>query len=126
MMDNWQAQNTFWNSFGVPAYDENTIVTEQDALDVGYPQITYQAVDGVLDQVAYPNISLWDYSESWKTISDLSDQIKAALRNGYLLKTDDGYFWFKLPISTPFAQRQETQDGATKRIILTVEVESLS
>lgn len=125
-MDSWQAQNVFWNSFGVPAFDENTVTTEEQAEEIGYPQITYQALDGIIDQIAFPNISLWDYSETWATVSRLSDEIKAALRNGHLVKTDDGYYWFKLPLTTPFAQREVTEDSAIKRIILTVEVESLS
>lgn len=124
-MDNWQTQDAFWNSFGVPAFDENTLLEDGD---VTFPYITYEARDGSIDQVFYPNASLWDRGSSWERVSKLANRIKEVVSNGRIIKTDGGFFWFKMPQSTTFAQRisGDAEDESIRRIVLTIEAESLS
>ena len=125
-MDNWQTLDTFWNSFGLPAYDEQTAFTDKQ--EPAYPHITYQSANGIMWQEMTLNASLWYKSTTWKDISEKASQIQAALAYGKMIKTDGGFLWIKMPNTTPFAQRAASgsDDEKIKRIVLTIEAESLS
>lgn len=125
-MDKWQAQQQFWEGFDLPAYDDQTLFREGD--EPAFPHITYEAVNGVLDQSTSVSVSLWYKSPSWREISQKSDEIQAVLSNGAVIPVDNGYLWLKMPLSTPFAQRiaSGSDDDLIKRMMLTVEIEALS
>lgn len=123
-MDKWQAQDAFWNGFGVPAFDE---LTALDAEDPVYPRLTYQAMNGKMGQQMTISASLWYREKTWKNVSQKADEIQAAITNGAIVKVDGGYFWFKMPAETPFAQRiAPNEDNEVKRILLTLEAEALT
>lgn len=127
--NNWQIQDEFWNSFGVPAYDESVLVGgKAGEQEIGFPHITYEAYNGVLHQTATINASLWDRNTSWKRLSDLADTIKASVVQSPIFVSEGGYYWIKMPERTPFAQRLSAGEdaGEIKRIVLTIEAESLS
>lgn len=126
MGNKWQTQQAFWGSFGMPAYDEQTRFTEGQ--EPSFPHITYQGMDGVLDETMSINASLWYKSESWEEISNKSSDIMRAISDGVMLAVDNGFFWIKLPDATPFAQRADSgsNNNQIKRILLTVEAESLT
>lgn len=123
-MDKWQTQDVFWNSFGLPAYDELTTFDEGD--EPAFPHITYQAMNGVMDQNLTINASLWYKTPTWAEISQKADDILAAISKGIVLTVDNGFFWIKSPGATPFAQRIDSGDERVKRILLTVEAEALT
>lgn len=124
-MDNkWQAQQTFWSSFGIPAYDENTV---PDGATM--PYITYEAVSGNLGAQTTISASLWYRSNSWAEISQKADQIaqQIALAEKPAIKIDNGFMKVRLPDGMPFAQRMdEPNDKQVRRIVLTVEIEFLT
>lgn len=124
-MDNkWQAQQTFWSSFGIPAYDENTV---PDGATM--PYITYEAVSGNLGAQTTISASLWYRSNSWAEISQKADQIaqQIALAEKPAIKIDNGFMKVRLPNGMPFAQRMdEPSDRQVRRIVLTVEIEFLT
>jgi len=123
--DKWQVQDDFWNSFGLPAYDENTVFTSGTM--PAYPHITYEAKNGIWDQDLSLSASLWYRSTSWKEISQKADEILASIVHGKMVKVKGGYFWFKTPSGTPFAQRMAAEgDSSLRRIILTVTAEALT
>ena len=131
MMDKWKAQHEFWSSFGLPAYDENTVLTEGLEDSPGFPFITYQAVGGIMGQMLAISASLWYRSSSWAEISQKADEMLRQIQNEMLtspVEIDGGYFWIKIPEATPFAQRMGsgTDDDLIKRILITVEAESLT
>lgn len=123
MADIWQTQNIFWNTFGIPAYDDQTA-----SVSISYPHLTYESFDGVMDQQASLSINLWYRSSSWEEIKQKADEIKRALASGELLKYEDGYLWLKMPDSAIFSQPLDSgsDDSMVKRILITVEAESLS
>lgn len=124
MADKWQAQDEFWNSFGLPAYDENT---DLDNVDIpGFNHITYQAMGGVIDQFLPLSASLWYKSTSWAAISKKADEILSRICNGVIIAIDNGYFWLKIPDETPFAQRLESGQDGVYRLYLTIEAECLT
>ena len=123
-MDKWQSQQKFWDSFGVPAYDEQTVIEATAPEDYRY--ITYEGINDSVYKPTMIAVNVYDRSESWQWISKKVDQIFSELSGGgALVEHDGGYMWLKIPESTPFAQRQNagTEDKLIKRIYLSIEVE---
>ena len=123
-MDKWQAQDAFWNSFSIPAYDEQTAYTQGE--QPAYPHITYEAAAGVMGQYIPITASLWYRSASWRDISRKSDEILQAIYRGQVIAIEGGYLWLKCPETTPFAQRVASGDDSIRRILLTIEAECLT
>lgn len=125
-MNKWQTQQAFWESFGIPAYDENTAF--EKGASPAFPHITYEALNGVMGQVLAISASIWYRSSSWKEISEKADEILRAVKYGVIMKVDNGYFWIKNPELSPFAQRMASgsDDDLVKRIYITLEAESLT
>lgn len=118
-MDKYQAIDTFWNSFGWKAYDENTVPD-----DAEIPRITYSVVtDSIGTSVMIP-ASLWDKSTSWESISKKADEIGNALTKMYpsAIKIDEGRLY--LTKGSPFAQRMaDATDDTIRRIYINVDAE---
>lgn len=117
-MDKAQALSTFWRSFGLEAYDENTVPAAAKL-----PYITYEVATSSFDDGDIPLIAnLWYYGKSWAEIQQKAEQISQYIgMGGYIHKTDTGYVWFKR--RSPFAQRMRDNDENTRRILLSVSVE---
>lgn len=123
-MDKWQAQQAFWEGFGLTAYDERTV---PDGATM--PYITYEAVGGDLGAQTTISASLWYRSNSWAEISQKADQIaqQIALAEKPAIKIDNGFMKVRLPDGMPFAQRMdEPNDKQVRRTVLTVEIEFLT
>ena len=120
-MDKSQAINNFWNSFGVPAYDENSV--PQDAT---YPRITYNVATGSLEDIINMTASLWYRSSSWKDIALKSTEIEYTLgiHGGVVLPLDEGKLWIAKGV--PFSQRMSDPDDSIRRIVLNVQAEYLT
>ena len=83
-MDKWQAIDKFWNSFGIPAYDENTVVTGDNSPTP--PYITYNAVTSRVGQEISLTASIWYRGYSWKEVSEKANEIAEAIGYGYKLE----------------------------------------
>lgn len=119
-MDKWQAQQNYWSSFGLTAYDENTVPE-----DAAYPYITYQAVSGSLDGQMTVSANLWYRGHSWTEISQKVNQMESMINQEVAM---DGrqYMVVRKPESS-FAQRlREDSDPLVRRILLTVYIEFLA
>ena len=116
-----QAINTFWNRFGIPAYDEQTVPPEAKM-----PYITYRVVTDSIGKVCNLTGSVWYRSTSWKEVSDKAAEIaRYVAREGFTkLKLDNGYVWFTK--GTPFAQRMADTDDMVRRIYLNIQAEFLT
>lgn len=122
-MDKWQAIQTFWSGFGVPAYDENT-VPDGDSLPE-FPYITYSVQTGAMDEPVALSASLWDRTNSWEEISKKASEIAESIGYGYaLMEVDGGYVVIRR--GTPFAQRMADEDDTIRRIYMTINVEYLT
>ncbi len=113
-----QALNSFWNSFGLAAYDENT-VPDKTAL----PYITYEASEDYFDNTIALTASLWYRSPSWADISSKEEQIADFIgRGGRQIAFENGAFWIKR--GQPWAQRMsDPSDEMIRRIVLNIEIE---
>lgn len=120
-MNKEQAIQSFWESFGLPAYDEQTVPS-----DVTLPYITYSVATASLNEVVAMTASIWYKSTSWKNITDKKDEIARAIgHGGKVVKLDSGYMWINR--NAPFAQRvSDETDDTIRRYYLQLLVEFLT
>lgn len=122
-MDKYQVLQTFWSSFGVDAYDENTVPTGEFRPE--FPYITYQAATSDFDHPIMLGASLWYYGTTWSQITTKLSEINAYIgRGGVTLLCDNGAVWIKR--GSPFAQRMNDPDDMIRRIYINIEVEFIT
>ena len=117
-----QALHEFWASFGLPAYDENTV-----PIDAQIPRITYSVSTDSFENTLFLSANLWYKSTSWKEISEKAEEIAERIGvNGYTIKAiDNGYLW--IVKGTPFAQRMsDPSDDSIRRIYINIIAEFLT
>lgn len=114
-MDRYEAQYLFWSSFGVPAYEENSV---PDVGEIEFPYITYQAVVSPFDNNVPVSASIWTRSTSWAEADTLADAVENALKSGgKVLPYTGGIIW--VTPRNPFAQSMgDPQDDQIKRKLL--------
>ena len=104
-----------WSSFGLTAYEENTV--PHDAV---FPYITYQLVTDSFDRELPITASLWYRSESWTEINAKTEEISQKIsRGGKIISCDGGAIWLKR--GQPFAQNMSDEsDNLIKRKYLNI------
>jgi hypothetical protein len=120
-MNKYEALHKFWSSFGVEAYDENTVPD-----DAKLPYITYSVSVGSFDYPVSATVSIFDRSMKWVSVTEIANRIENALKNGGVnLDYDDGTIWVRM--GTPWAQRlSDVSNDTIRRIVLNLEVEFIS
>lgn len=109
-MNKYQAIDAFFNSFDIPAYEENSI--KKDAV---MPYITYSLVTSELSETGVAmSCNVWYKSNSWTAINAKTEEISKKLQGGAKLKTDDGAVI--LYRGTPFSQNipKDNADSTVK------------
>lgn len=122
-----QAIHKFWSSFGLTAYDENSVPD-----NAKLPYVTYSVnVGDITSGPVTLQSSLWYRSMSWKEITQKSEEIRNYLGiGGVMIEHDDGAIWIKR--GNTFSQRaaagstQSEQDSSTRRVVLTVDIEFIN
>ena len=111
----------FWNSFGLTAYEENTVPD-----DAAFPYITYQLVTDSFDREIPLTASIWYRSESWAGINAKTDEISQKIsRGGKIIPCDGGAIWLKR--GQPFAQSMgDESDDLIKRKYLNITAEFMT
>lgn len=114
----------FWNSFEMPAYEENSVPTGEDAPK--FPYITYQLVTDSLGGEVVMSASIWYRGTSWLEANAKTDEISRAIGiGGKVLDCDGGKVWLKR--GTPFAQNMSDEsDNLIKRKYLNITAEYLT
>ena len=114
----------FWNSFEMPAYEENSVPTGEDAPK--FPYITYQLVTDSLGNEVVMTASLWYRGTSWVEANAKAEEISQTIgRGGKILKCDNGRIWIKR--GTPFAQNMgDESDNLIKRKYLNLTAEFIT
>lgn len=108
----------YLSSFGLPAYDENTVPE-----DAALPRITYSWAESELDAPVAISASLWYRSKKWKEITLKAQEIYEAVGTGVVLPIAGGYLWINRGV--PFSQRVADADDGIRRILLNFSVEFL-
>ena len=111
----------FWSSFGLTAYEENTVPT-----DAAFPYITYQLVTDSFDLEIPLTSSIWYRSESWAGINAKTEEIsQTIIRGGKIIPCDGGAIWIKR--GHPFAQNmRDESDDLIKRKYLNITAEFMT
>lgn len=131
-MTKTQALNSFWNNFGIPAYEESSVPdeiwdkSEQKMIPLEMPYITYNVATGKLEDTVLLSASLWYHETSWKNIELKADEIAEAIgkQGYYIARIDDGYLYIRQGV--PFAQRMSDENPDVRRIYLNIVVEYLT
>ena len=111
----------FWSSFGLTAYEENTV--PEDAV---FPYVTYQLVTDSFDREVAATASLWYRGESWTAINAKTEEISQTIsRGGKIISCDGGAIWLKR--GHPFAQNMgDESDSLIKRKYLNITAEFIT
>ena len=111
----------FWSSFGLTAYEENTVPT-----DAAFPYITYQLVTDSFDYEVPLTASIWYRSESWTDINAKTEEVSQKIsRGGKFVPCDGGAIWLKR--GQPFAQSMgDESDNLIKRKYLNITAEFMT
>ena len=111
----------FWNSFGLTAYEENSVPD-----DAAFPYITYQLVTDSFDSEIQLTASLWYRSESWTGINAKTEEISQKIsRGGKIIPCDGEAIWLKR--GQPFAQSMgDESDDLIKRKYLNITAEFMT
>ena len=111
----------FWSSFGLTAYEENTVPT-----DAAFPYITYQLVTDSFDYEIPLTASIWYRSESWTAINAKTEEVSQKIsRGGKFVPCDGGAIWLKR--GQPFAQSMgDESDNLIKRKYLNITAEFMT
>lgn len=124
MADKFKAIQDFWSSFGLQAYDENSVPSGDSA--PLFPYITYSAsTDSIGNDIPLTG-SLWYRSASWAAISQKAAEIERFLyEHNSPIEVDGGYLWIKR--GSPFAQRMgDDSDDMIRRIYINITAEFLT
>lgn len=110
--------HSFWSSFGLTAYEENSVPTE-----ASFPYLTYQLVVDSFDNEVSMTASLWDNSTSWAYLTVKSNEIAQTIgRGGIILNCDGGSIWIKKGV--PFIQNMSDPSNTNiKRKLINITVE---
>lgn len=118
-----EALYQFLSSFGLTAYDENSVPTGDNSPKM--PYITYDVSLDNLDNEVNISPSLWYRSTSWTEISAKAKEIAQRLYMLAPIKIDGGYIWIKR--GSPFAQRMnDPADDMVRRIYINLTIEYLT
>ena len=111
----------FWNSFDIPAYEENSVPE-----DAKFPYITYQLVTDSFDNDVQMAVSVWYRSSSWTEANAKAEEISQAIgQGGKTIKCDGGRIWIKR--GSPFAQNMgDATDSLIKRKYLNITAEFMT
>ena len=120
-MNKTEALYSFYSSFGLPAYEENSVPK-----DAAMPYITYEVVtDSLSDYKTSITAQLWYKSNSWVKCNALAEELSERLRGGYRIKVDKGCM--VLYTGTPFATNVPYEDDKTiKHKLINIECDYIT
>jgi hypothetical protein len=123
-MDKEQALHQFWSSFGLTAYDENTV--PDNALTINFRKyLTYNVATAALDEPTPLYANLWYKSSSWDEITAKANEIAGKISLvGSFTDYDGGTLW--ITRGKPFSQRMPDDDDTIRRIYVNVTAEFIS
>lgn len=118
------AIQSFWESFGLSAFEENSVPTGKDA--PAFPYITYEFVTDALESDVAMTASLWYRDSSWVQINAKTDEISAGIgRGGKIIPCGGGAIWIRR--GSPFAQSMgDDTDDMIKRKYINITAEFLT
>lgn len=123
-MTKTEALHKFYSSFGIPAFEQNSVPQGKDKPE--FPYLTYDVVTSGFGDVTALTLNLWYRSYSWLGVEEKAEEISAALgRGGKIITCDDGAIWLRR--GSPFAQSMgDPDDELIKRKYINIAAEYLT
>lgn len=87
-----KALDSFFNSFGIPAYPSTRVPDK-----VAFPYLTYEPTLANLGKTTHPRISLWYFGTTERDINAKADDIQKAIDEGISVRCDDGLICIYCP-----------------------------
>lgn len=114
------ALHEFWDSFGLTAYEENSVPD-----DAFFPYLTYENVV-TPGQETVLTASLWYRSESWVEVNQKAEEIALQIyKMNKPIRYDGGYLWIKGG-TMRYTGMGDPSDDLIRRNYITVDAEYLS
>ena len=117
-MDKGQAIQAFWESFGIPAYDDGRVPK-----NATMPYITYDVSIDSLGTVLQMSASLWYHSLTWEAVTAKADEISEHIQrmSPPAMEIDGGRIY--ITRGSPFAQRLTDPDQTIRHMLILINVE---
>lgn len=115
-MNKAQAIHSFWNSFGLPAYDQYTVPP-----DAKMPYITYNVSEAEIDSYVGLYGSIWNRGTSWEYVELKAIEIAHRIVRMNPIKIDNGYL--AIHMGNPFSQRLGDEDDNVRRVYINLQAE---
>ena len=121
-MNKAQALDAFWNSFNIPAYDENTVPE-----DPGEKYIAYSVSTGSIEDVINLSAKIWDTNTtSWKFVeekaAEIAEHIAKMVPPTILIENGRLY----ICEGRPFSQRISNPDELVRGVLINIQAEFLT
>lgn len=116
---------SFWSSFGIPAFEVNTVPTGKEAPT--FPYLTYDVkTDSFGGEPVSLTVNLWYRSDSWLEINAKTEEISKRIGyGGEMLHCDSGAIWLRR--GSPFAiSYSEDPDNLVKYKYINITAEYLT
>ena len=111
----------FWSGFGIPAYEENSVFSDDNPPE--FPYITYEVQTDSFGGAIPLTASLWYKTTSWNAANAKKREISEFIgMGGVTAPIDGGLIWIKR--SSPFAVNMgDDSDDSIKRVSINISVE---
>lgn len=115
------ALDSFYNSFGLPAYPSVAVPKEKK-----YPYITYEYVSGLWLDKQFPTLNIWQKGTDISTLNRKVRQIGAEIHDGgKTIECDGGMLW--ITPGTPFSYiTNDPEDDNVLRAVININIEFLT
>lgn len=118
-MNKYQALHSFFSSFGLTAYNENSVPTGDKT--PAFPYLTYEVLVGDWETENTLTFSLWYRENTWENIYIKADEIKKCVEMMKIVNYDDGAIY--IHGGSPIVQfTGEDSDDKIKRAFFNIEV----
>lgn len=117
-MKKWEALYQFFSSFGIEAYEENSVPTGDDA--PAYPYIVYELKQGGFDanyDIAL-SFSIIDRKDSFVPSYELLDTIAETIGDSKIYELDNGYL--RIRQGSPWGQNQRDNNDINIRRLYSI------
>lgn len=112
-----QAIHSFWSSFNLTAYDQNSVPD-----DAQLPYITYSLSVDTFNNTILNTINIWYRSTSWINVTNKAKEIINTITDGGIsIPTDKGII--RMNLGNPIYNRMGDENENIKRIRINIETE---
>lgn len=115
-MNKYQAMTAFFGSFGLNAYEENSLPTSEPEMP-DFPYLTYPSSVSSGDNEIQLMFSIWYRGESLKPISEKAQEISQAIGRVHSVDCDEGSIFIRL---VNIQGMSDDSDPLVKRKVFTV------